>query len=123
MYTYQMVGLADENGREYECIYGTYSKDKGFRFNDSVIPICEDKGWREIVNILFHEDMWKLAEKEIPKKMTIEDIEKELGYRVNIVDPEPKKKEVSEERKEEVDRTIDFFKRFFGMDLDPNEYY
>lgn len=121
-----MVGLADENGREYECIYGTYSKEDGFRFNNSVIPIVNDEGWRGMVNILFHEDLWRLAEKEIPKEMTISDIEKELGYRIRIVDPTRKNeeyRELSPEEKERIDTELEFLKRLFGIDIDPEEYY
>ena len=122
MYTYQMVGLADDNGRTYECKYGTYSKADGFKFNESINPIVKD-GWRKLVNILFHEDLWKLKKEPI-KEMTLQEIEKELGYRVAIKDPEPEAKVVSEERKEEVEETINFLKRWFGLDhIDPEDYY
>jgi len=122
MYTYQMVGIADENGKTYESKYGTYSKEEGFKFNENIQPIVKN-GWREMVNILFHEDLWKIKKDPI-KKMTLQDIEKELGYRVQIVDPEPKKKEVSPERKKEVDDTIDVFRRWLGLDaIDPDDYY
>ena len=30
MYTYQMVGLADQNKRTYISDYGLYNKEKGF---------------------------------------------------------------------------------------------
>ena len=122
MYTYQMVGIADENGKTYESKYGIYSKEEGFKFNENIQPIVKN-GWREMVNILFHEDLWKIKKDPI-KKMTLQDIEKELGYRVQIVDPEPKKKEVSPERKKEVDDTIDVFRRWLGLDaIDPDDYY
>ena len=56
--------------------------------------------------------------------MTLQEIEKELGYKVQIVDPEPEKKKVSSERKKEVDDTIDFFFFLFGWDdIDPEDYY
>lgn len=117
-----MVGLADENGRTYECKYGTYSKKDGFKFNEEVEMIVEDYGWREVVNILFHDNLWKLKEEPV-KKMTLADIERELGYKVEITDPEPEKKVVSEKRRKEVDDTIDFFNRLFGMNLDADDYY
>ncbi len=115
-----MIGLADENGRTYKSDYGTYNRDDGFVFlpqfsRNCSIPIS-------LVNKLFHEDLWKLKEDPV-KEMSLADIEKELGYRVRIIDPEPNKKKVSEERKKEVDDTIDVFKRLFGIDLDPEEYY
>ena len=122
MQTYEMVALADENGREYESLYGTYNKDDGFKFNESVEPIVEDKGYRELVNILFHENLWRLKKEPI-KEMTLQELEKQLGYKVKIVDPEPKK-EVSPERKKQVDDTIDFFRRYFGINgIDPEDYY
>lgn len=77
MYTYQMVGVADQNGRTYECKYGTYSKEKGFVFPYEYIDIS-------FVNKLFHEDLWSL--KVEPKKMTLSEVEKELGYPVEITD-------------------------------------
>lgn len=121
MYTYQMIGVADENGRTYECKYGTYSKEKGFEFGDEYLnKKCKVLAF---INLLFHEDIWQL--KQEPKKMSLQDIEKELGYRVQIVDPEMgSKKEISPERKKEVDDTVDFFKRFFGLEnLNPEDYY
>ena len=124
MYTYQMIGLADENGKTYECKYGTYSKESGFIFNETVKTVTEKSGWRKLVNILFHDDLWKL--KQDIKKMTLEDVEKALGYKVQIVDPEPKKKIVSDKRKKEVDDTIDMFQRLFGIrftDEDREQYY
>ena len=122
IYTYEMVALADENGRTYECKYGTYSKEDGFKFNEEVEIIVEDYGWREIVNVLFHDNLWKLKVEPV-KKMSLQDIEKELGYKVQIVDPEPDKKKVSEKRRKEVDDTVDMFRRLFGLDLNPEDYY
>ena len=54
MLTYQIVGLADDNGRKYECKYGTYSKEDGFIFNEDIGELVETIGWRGIINILFH---------------------------------------------------------------------
>ena len=86
MVTYQMIGLADENGKAYECKYGTYNKKDGFIFNESVREHTAKEGWRGLINVLFHEDLWKLQPET--KKMTLEDLEKELGYRVEIVKSE-----------------------------------
>lgn len=122
LYTYQMIGLADENGKTYECEYGTYSKESRFIFNDRAGEVFERDGYRELFDILVHEDLWKLKQEPI-KKMTLTELEKELGYRVQIVDPEPEKKEVSEDRRKDVDNTIDVFRRIFGIELDPNDYY
>ena len=117
-----MIGLADENGKTYECEYGTYSKESRFIFNDRAGEVFERDGYRELFDILVHEDLWKLKQEPI-KKMTLTELEKELGYRVQIVDPEPEKKEVSEDRRKDVDNTIDVFRRIFGIELDPNDYY
>lgn len=119
-----MVGLADENGRTYECLYGTYNKYDGFIFNDIVTNDNFDKHDYEVLLYnLFHKDMWKLKEEPEPKKMTHEDIERELGYRVQIVDPEPEEKKVSSERKKEIDRQVEMFKKIFGIELDAEDYY
>lgn len=122
IHTYEMVAIADQNGRTYECKYGTYSKNDGFKFNEEVEMIVDDYGWREVVNILFHENLWKLKQEPV-KKMSLQDVEKELGYRVEIIDPEPEKKEISPERRKQVDDTVDFFNRLFGMNLDADDYY
>ncbi len=85
MMTYEMIGVADENGRTYESKYGTYNREEGFEFSDDVFEYP-----REVFcGILLHEDLWKL--KVDKKKMTLDDIEKALGYKVEIVEDEPKK--------------------------------
>lgn len=125
MLTYEMVGLADENGREYESVYGTYTKEEGFKFNDAINPIIDDEGWRGFINLLFHENMWKLKKEDV-KEMTLKNLERELGYKIRIVDPETKHKEyeeLSSERKEEIQREVNFLNRLFGLNIDPEEYY
>lgn len=124
MYTYQMVGLADENGKTYECKYGTYNKDEGFKFNEEAQSVVKD-GWRNLVYILFHENLWSLK-KEPVKEMSLNDIEKELGYRVRIITPDENKKEyekLSPAKKKQINEEIDFFRRLFGIDIDPEQYY
>ena len=34
MYTYQMIGIADENGRTYKSKFGSYNRDNGFQLNE-----------------------------------------------------------------------------------------
>lgn len=97
MYTYQMVGLADQNGRTYSSKYGIYSKEKGFIIKPQYISFSKDIepdkilfSYQELINGLFHDDCWKLkVEKTKPKMMTKEEIEKELGYEIEICDSEP----------------------------------
>lgn len=74
-----MVGLADDNGRTYESKYGTYDKVRGFVFRSTATSMS----CASLADKLFHEDCWQL--KPEPKKMTKEDIEKLLGYEVEIV--------------------------------------
>ena len=116
-----MVGLADENGREYECDYGTYTRDDGFKFNENINEIVEDFGWRGLVNILFHDDLWKLKQEPV-KKMTLQDIERELGYRVIITDPSPEKKEVPKRKRDEIDAYIDMMGRVLGLNFKDGDY-
>jgi proline dehydrogenase len=117
-----MVGLADENGKEYECKYGTYSKKGGFKFNEKINPLLDDIGWRGIVNKLFHDDLWKLKQDPI-EKMTLEEIEEILGRKIQIIDSKSKKKEIDENHRKRVDDTIDFFRDILGIDLDAEDYY
>lgn len=78
MFTYQIVGLSSENGRTYECEYGTYSKDDGFKLNEKAKTYSKEM----LLDIFFNQDMWKIK-KEV-KKMTKADIEKALGYEIEI---------------------------------------
>lgn len=78
--TYEMVGLADQNGRTYKSAYGEYSKEKGFDLNYKALSIGEE----ELLDAMFHENLWKL--KVEPKKMTKKEIEEALGYEVEIIE-------------------------------------
>ena len=89
IYTYQMIGLADDNGRIYESKYGTYSKKNGLKLSELSKSMIKE----ELIDNLFHEDCWSL--KKEPKKMTKEEIEKALGYEIEI--NEPKKDEKSKD--------------------------
>ena len=131
MYTYQVVGLADCNDRTYECEYGTYNKKDGFVFNnenETMLKHFEYLGEgietvvSNIIDDLFHKDMWKIVKPEA-RKMSIADIEKELGYPVQITDPEldkpeEKKEKLSKEQKEDIDDFIDVLRRWFGIEMD-----
>lgn len=96
MYTYQMVGLADQNGRTYVSKYGIYNKENGFVIKPQYIHFSKETepdkilfSYQELINGLFHDDCWKLKiEKPKPKMMTKEEIEKELGYEIKICDSE-----------------------------------
>ena len=87
MMTYKMVGVADENGRTYESKWGTYSKKDGFKL-DIDVPGLDLSELKKLLDSLFHEDLWKL--KQDRKKMTQEEIEKALGYKIEIIDVTPK---------------------------------
>ena len=117
MVTYRMIGVADDNGKTYECKYGTYNKKDGFVFTN---PPTEECKWTALINALFHEDIWKLK-KDSVKRMSLQDIEKELGYRVLIIDPEPEKK-LSEKEKKKIEDAIDFFNRLFGTNMKIEDY-
>ena len=113
MYSYQMIGVADENGKTYESKYGTYNRADGFVFNEDIDVDSY------FINILFHDDIWYL--KQDVKEMSLKEIEEALGYKVRIVDPEFKnKKELTEEQKKEINRTIEFFDKLLGID---NNYF
>lgn len=78
MYTYQVIGIAEENERTYESRYGTYSKKDGFNLSELSKSMTKEK----LLESLFHEDCWSLKKK--PIKMTKEEIEKKLGYEIEI---------------------------------------
>ena len=125
MYTYEMIALADENGRTYKSEYGTYNKEEGFNFNTNAFEHILFVELESFVSELFHENLWKLDDEPKVRNVSLEELERELGYRIKIVDPEPEKHEVSPERKKEVDDAIDFFERLFGTNHNINreDYY
>lgn len=81
MHSYEMIATADENGRIYVSEYGTYSKENGFDLRPSIIRNHYDV--EDLLNKLLHEDCWRL--KIDKKKMTKADIEKALGYEIEII--------------------------------------
>lgn len=84
MVTYRMIGCADENGRTYKSRFGTYSKEDGFILSKE----AERMSRTQLLWDICHEDCWDL--KVEAKKMTKEDIEKELGYKIEIILPDNK---------------------------------
>ena len=122
MYTYEMVGVADENGKTYECDWGTYSKKDGFKFPN--LDFGDKQNFVEsFVNQLMHSNVWKLK-KEPRKKMTLEDIERELGYKIELCDT-PKKEEENtdddiniEHLFDKYDTIADIFSSLFGRKID-----
>ena len=87
MMSYEMVGVADQNNRTYKSKYGSYSKETGFVLNE----FCRSLGKCELLDRMFHENCWSMKTK--PKKMTKEEIEEALGYKIEIEDTEEKKLE------------------------------
>lgn len=81
MHLYEMVGIADENGRTYISPYGTYSKEDGFDLRP--VDFMNYRNFEQLLNQLVHEDCWKL--KVDKKKMTKAEIEKALGYEIDII--------------------------------------
>ena len=93
MMGYEMVGVADQNSRTYKSQYGFYSKETGFVLNKTGLGL----GKNELLDKMFHENCWEL--KKEPKKMTKEEIEKALGYEIEIDDGNDKK-EIAESEEE-----------------------
>lgn len=89
MMAYEMVGISDHNSRTYESKYGTYNKETGFVLNE----VGRSLGKCELLDRMFHENCWSMKTEPKPKKMTKEEIEKELGYEIEIKEPEEKKLE------------------------------
>ena len=73
MFCYQMVALADQNGKTYECEYGTYNKENGFQIKN--FGVSND--FEDMLYDFFHKDMWSL--KVEPKVMTKEEIKNIYG--------------------------------------------
>ena len=90
MMSYEMVGVADQNNRTYKSKYGVYSKETGFVLNG----FGRSLGKCELLDRMFHENCWSM--KTEPKKMNKEQIEKELGYEIEIEETEENKFEGSQ---------------------------
>ena len=91
MMSYEMVGVADQNNRTYKSKYGSYSKETGFVLNG----FGRSLGKCELLDRMIHENCWELKTEPKPKKMTKEEIEKELGYEIEIEEPKENKLEDS----------------------------
>ena len=108
MYSYEMIGVADQNGRTYKSKYGTYDRENGFQLNG----FAYDNDIGDLLYELLHENCWSLKEeKPKPKKMTKEEIEAALGYEIEIDDIEDRKEKVRvipNERKKDVDDIFHF---------------
>lgn len=98
MMAYEMVGIADQNNRTYVSKYGTYNKETGFLLN----PESSHIGKCELLDKMFHENCWSL--KNEPKKMTKEEIEKALGYEIEIQESSKQNNsQIKEDRKDTYD--------------------
>lgn len=95
MFGYQMVGIADDNGRTYESQYGTYSKETGFVLSEEGRKISKSM----LLDKMFHDDCWSL--KNTKKRMSKKEIEDILGYEIEISDFE-----LTEEDKDEIKEKI-----------------
>lgn len=82
--TYQMVTLADVNGKTYGTGDMYYSKETGFVDKAGVVwDLCAFESYSNPFSEFIHLSGWKeVSEKE----MTKEEIEKKLGYKIKIVD-------------------------------------
>ena len=105
----EMVALADKDGKTYESKFGWYSKNQGFGLNLGF------REWnRELINEITHDNSWQLKKEK--KKMTKEEIEKELGYEIEIIggsDESKNKKEDLSNLEEQLHRQ--FVNALFGV--------
>ena len=124
MYTYEMIGAASDNTKTYESKYGTYNKEEKFKLNKLAMEEMAKNPSEFLYNIM-DKDLWKLKVER--KKMTQTEIEKALGYKIEIVQDRRytnNEGKSSEEKKREVDEAIDEFEQIFGVKI-PNrsEFY
>lgn len=106
MRTHDMINSAEKNGKTYISRYGSYSKENGFELKFNPHPAS----FQAFINNLFHEDCW--TEKIEKKKMSKSEIEKILGYEIEIDGYEPIVK-LTQLEQEAVDHLLVKFADFF----------
>lgn len=107
MTTNDAFALSMQNTRTYESQYGTL-KDGYFSFNEEAKKIIRGHGFEYFARLLFNESGWKIKQDPIVKKMTHDELENLLGYKVQIVEDDKKDTK-------DYDDFIDIFNRLFGL--------
>lgn len=82
MNTCEMVVLADNNGKTYINNGVKYNKIKGFHTKKGTVSNIEYEDDFDFLNTFCHDPFWEEVK---PKEMTVEDIEKILGYSIKII--------------------------------------
>ena len=93
MNTIDMMKYSEEDDMAYESSFGTYDKQHGFQISEYGMDCFEDDSDKFLKMILKDDTIWH-PQPEQPKKMTKEEIEKELGYKVEITDGKEKNKPI-----------------------------
>ena len=88
MKTYEMVALAESDGKTYKCDDMYYNRIKGFHdkyfepWSAGAYSDYYDNEGRTKLHAFIMEDKWEIYD---AKRMTKKEIEKELGYKIEIV--------------------------------------
>ena len=88
MKTYEMVALAESDGKTYKAMEMYYNKKNGFTDKDGKNwPLCSyadfnDNKGKFGFHAFIMEDRWEIDE---VKRMTKSEIEKILGYKIEII--------------------------------------
>ena len=80
--TYEMVALADKNGKTYENEDLRYSRERGFHDKSGKSATIAYEMETEQLNVFIHDTNW---EEMKPRKITIAEIETFLGYPIEII--------------------------------------
>ena len=87
-----MIKYAKEDNIPYESSFGVYNPDKGFEINEYGEKCFKSDPNKFLTMLLNDETVWHPQPET--KKMTLEDIEKELGYKVELINKPVKKVEI-----------------------------
>lgn len=82
MTTYEMVALADKNGKIYENEDLRYSKERGFHDKSGKSATVAYEMETEQLNVFIHDTNWEEIK---PRKITVKEIEMLLGYPIEII--------------------------------------
>lgn len=100
MKTVDMMKYANDEDMSYESSFGVYLPDEGFVINEYGKK-CFDDDANLFLHMLLEDDTIWHPQPEQPKTMTLEEIEKELGYKIKLDNGNTEKTVIKDDKKDD----------------------